>query len=136
MEMKVLVVRQPSAWQIVNGYKDIENRDWSCRYRGLILIQASAALPSKADMAEFRQEARRRGVTRMPEQFETGGIVGLAYLDDCVTRSRSKWFKGSFGWQLSKPRPLRLIPMKGRLRLFDVPPAVRLRVMRQLREAR
>ena len=30
--MKVLVVRQPWAWLIVNGFKDIENRSWNTRY--------------------------------------------------------------------------------------------------------
>ena len=32
--MKVIVVRQPWAWLIVNGFKDIENRSWMTRYRG------------------------------------------------------------------------------------------------------
>ena len=39
-ELKVLVVRQPWAWLIVNGYKDIENRSWRTRYRGALLIHA------------------------------------------------------------------------------------------------
>ena len=29
-----LSIRQPWAWLIVNGYKDIENRDWKTHYRG------------------------------------------------------------------------------------------------------
>jgi hypothetical protein len=29
--MKVLVVRQPWAWLIVNGFKDIENRSWKTK---------------------------------------------------------------------------------------------------------
>ena len=45
--MKVIVVRQPWAWLIVHGYKDIENRSWKTRYRGTLLIQASANLPPK-----------------------------------------------------------------------------------------
>jgi hypothetical protein len=40
--MKVIVIRQPWAWLIVNGFKDIENRSWATRYRGPLLIQASA----------------------------------------------------------------------------------------------
>lgn len=36
--MKALSVRQPWAWLIVNGYKDIENRDWSTQQRGRIWI--------------------------------------------------------------------------------------------------
>jgi hypothetical protein len=29
-----LSVRQPWAWLIVNGYKDVENRSWTTHYRG------------------------------------------------------------------------------------------------------
>lgn len=125
--VKVLVVRQPWAWLIVNGDKDIENRSWHTRYRGKLLIQASANLPSKSDMQEFRKYARKRGAI-LPEIFETGGIVGIAQLDDCVTKSRSKWFTGDVGWVLSKRKKLPFTPMKGQLGLFD-PPA---RILKRL----
>ena len=125
--VKVIVIRQPWAWLIVNGYKDIENRSWHTRYRGKLLIQASANLPSKSDMEEFREYARKRGA-RLPEEFEMGGIVGIVQLDDCVTRSRSKWFSGDVGWVLSKPTKLSFTPLKGRLGLFDPPK----RVLRRL----
>jgi hypothetical protein len=37
--MKALSIKQPWAWLIVNGHKDIENRDWrsdnpGLKYRG------------------------------------------------------------------------------------------------------
>jgi hypothetical protein len=96
MEMKVIVVRQPWAWLIVNGYKDIENRSWRTRHRGALLIQASANLPSKAAMEEYRAFAKKRGVT-LPDEFETGGIVGMVTLKDCVPKSPSKWFEGRSG---------------------------------------
>src|SRR4051812_17728635 len=101
--VKIIVVRQPWAWLIVNGFKDIENRTWRTRYRGPLLIQASATLPSTSDFEEIRRFVRRRGV-QLPDQFATGGIVGIVQLDDCVTRSRSKWFEGPIGWVLSKPK--------------------------------
>ena len=105
MNLKILVVRQPWAWLIVNGFKDIENRSWKTHYRGPLLIQASAGLPSKVDLEEFRLFARKRGVD-LPEKFEKGGIVGMVLLEDCVTTSRSKWFEGPVGWVLSKPKEL------------------------------
>jgi hypothetical protein len=131
MEMKVIVIRQPWAWLIVNGYKDIENRSWRTRYRGALLIQASATLPSKRKLEEYRALARERGVT-LPDEFETGGIVGMAMLKDCVPKSRSKWFEGPIGWQLEKARRLRFIKLKGRLGIFDPPKSVQKRVMKQL----
>jgi hypothetical protein len=127
--MKVIVIRQPWAWLIVNGFKDIENRTWATRYRGTLLIQASAALPSKRDLEQMRLFARKRGVD-LPEEFETGGIVGMAQLHDCVSRSRSKWFEGPIGWVLSKPKRLAFIPSKGQLGLFDPPRSVLNRLRR------
>lgn len=121
--MKVIVVRQPWAWLIVNGFKDIENRSWMTRYRGTLLIQASANLPPKWALEESCLFARRRGV-KLPDEFEKGGIVGMVELEDCVTRSRSKWFEGPVGWVLSKPTKIPLIPLKGQLGLFDPPRSV------------
>ncbi|HXB67526.1 MAG TPA: ASCH domain-containing protein [Candidatus Acidoferrales bacterium] len=121
--MKVIVIRQPWAWLIVHGFKDIENRGWATRYRGTLLIQASAGRPSKCRLDAIRLFARKRGV-ELPEEFEHGGIVGSVQLEDCVTSSRSQWFEGPIGWVLSKPERLRFIPLKGRLGLFDPPPIV------------
>ena len=118
--MKVIVVRQPWAWLIVHGFKDIENRSWATRYRGTLLVQASAGLPTKHDLEEARVFARKRGV-ELPEDFERGGIVGMVRLEDCVTRSRSKWFEGPVGWVLSGAKRLPFIPLKGQLGLFDPP---------------
>ena len=128
--MKVIVIRQPWAWLIVKGHKDIENRTWKTRYRGPLLIQASAGLPSKAKLEEFRLFARKRGAT-LPDEFERGGIVGMVQLDDCVTKSRSKWFEGPVGWVLSKPKKLLFIPLKGQLGLFDPPE----KIVRKLRRS-
>ena len=36
----VLSVRQPWAWLLVNGYKDIENRNWATEFRGRCFIHA------------------------------------------------------------------------------------------------
>jgi hypothetical protein len=125
--MKVIVIRQPWAWLIVNGFKDIENRTWATRYRGKLLIQASATRPSKQELEEIRAVARKRGV-KLPEEFEYGGIIGSAWLEDCVMTSRSKWFEGPKGWALSNPKRLRFVPLKGQLGLFDPPPRVLARI--------
>ena len=93
--MKVIVVRQPWAWLIVHGYKDIENRSWKTRYRGTLLIQASANLPPK-------WAARRRSFVRStsaglscPKDFEKGGIVGMVQLEDCVTTEPKQMVRGT-----------------------------------------
>ena len=111
--VKVIVIRQPWAWLIVNGYQDVENRSWKTRCRGRLLIQASANLPPKWKLEEGREFARQRGV-KIPEILEAGGIVGMVHLNDCVTSHGSKWFEGPVGWILSKPRKLPVLPAKGR----------------------
>jgi hypothetical protein len=134
MNPKVIVVRQPWAWLIVNGFKDIENRRWKTRHRGPLLIQASAGLPAKRALEEFRLFAPKPGVD-LPDQFETGGIVGMVLLEDCVTKSRSKWFEGPVGWVLSDAKRLPFVPMKGQLGLFEPPPKILKRLRLRARRA-
>lgn len=121
--MKVIVVRQPWAWLIVNGYKDIENRTWATKYRGPLLIQASATRPTRPVLEEQRRYAAKCGV-KLPDEFHFGGIVGCVRLEDCVTKTRSKWFDGDVGWVLSKPKKLRFTACNGRLGLFEAPPTL------------
>lgn len=52
--MKVLSIRQPWAWLIVNGHKDVENRTWDSYYRGPLLIHASSAKNGDEYMAADR----------------------------------------------------------------------------------
>lgn len=54
--MKALSIRQPWAWLIANGYKDIENRSWRTNYRGPVLIHASAAMPTWSDWVSIWPE--------------------------------------------------------------------------------
>jgi hypothetical protein len=39
--MKELSIRQPWAWLIIAGHKDVENRSWTTTYRGPLLIHAA-----------------------------------------------------------------------------------------------
>jgi hypothetical protein len=38
--VRVVTIRQPWAWAIVYGGKDVENRRWRTSYRGPLLIHA------------------------------------------------------------------------------------------------
>jgi len=113
--VKILTIRQPWASLIIHGGKDIENRTWATRYRGPLLIQASAA----RDVREFT-EARWRGIT-IPDELLYGGVIGIVDLLDCVPSHASPWFTGPFGFVLAHPRALPFIPLRGRLGLFDAP---------------
>src|SRR6185437_1306545 len=112
-----LSIMQPWAWLIVNGHKDIENRDWPTRYRGLVAIHAGKKLdesPAIAlDRAYHPVSGRRVRFAKDGQQYERGGIVGVAEIVDCVDRSDSEWFVGRYGFVIRNARPVPFIPVKG-----------------------
>lgn len=117
--MKAISIRQPWAWLIVNGYKDIENRSWRTKYRGQVLIHASQGVKT-IEYVRASTLANQLGIT-LPKinDFETGGIVGVATITDCVEQSESPWFVGEKGFVLADARPLKFIQMKGKLSFFE-----------------
>jgi hypothetical protein len=50
--MRALSVRQPYAWLIVAGLKDVENRSRRLRHRGPLLIHASIAITPLREIEE------------------------------------------------------------------------------------
>jgi hypothetical protein len=126
--MKALCVCQPWAWLIIHGYKDIENRSWSTAYRGPLLIVASKCKTptwkrnvfSSPEMEAALHKLLRRLKIKLPETFESGGVVGRVVLSDCLRASESPWFVGPVGWLLTDAEPLPFTPVRGRLKLFDV----------------
>lgn len=119
--MKALSIKQPWAWLIVNGYKDIENRSWDTKYRGLVLIHAAKTKPSVSEWYEAERVAREAGVPYFPpfDAMDKGGIIGYAYITGTVCDSSSPWFFGPKGFLLTGAKPLPFIPMKGRLSFFE-----------------
>lgn len=118
--MKTLSIRQPWAWLIIHGGKDIENRSWHTKFRGRFLVHASKGM-NRIDYAWVKRFAAERGVTIPPfEELERGGIVGSVELVDSVDHSDSPWYMGEKGFALRDPRPLDFVPIKGRLQFFEV----------------
>jgi hypothetical protein len=114
--LPALSVRQPWAWLIVNGFKDIENRNRRTHHRGPLLIHAGLSLDGYAKKIEWVE--RKHGIS-VPLEVDTQGIVGVVDVIDCVESHKSKWFeKGKFGWVLENPRCLRFRRCKGALGLF------------------
>lgn len=122
--MRALSIRQPWAWLIVNGFKDVENREWECLYRGPFLIHASQTMTKKFHRELSATLAQEFGVD-VPafDDLPRGGIVGVATLTGCVRHSTSPWFTGPFGFELKDARPLPFLPRKGQLNFFHVPEA-------------
>lgn len=123
IKMKALSIKQPWAWLIVHGYKDIENRRWSTRFRGRFLIHAGQTF----DWAGYKwlvMNRRKLGLIDLPSPasvfYHKGGIVGEVELIDCVTTYDSPWFFGPYGFILQNARETRFYPLKGELRFFEV----------------
>ncbi|MCY1361404.1 hypothetical protein D9M69_480700 [compost metagenome] len=118
--MKALSIRQPWAWLIVNGHKDIENRSWPTRFRGPVLIHAAKGM-TRDEYEDAAGLCQHLGVP-LPafDKLERGGVVGQATVTDCVNDSASPWFFGKFGFVLVDAKPLPFAPCKGQLMFFDV----------------
>jgi len=126
--MKALSIRQPWAWLILHGGKDIENRTWTTKVRGRVLIHAAQGMTATEWQAAFGLYLQIRRTQGLPavavpfsKQLERGGIVGSVEIVDCVTASDSPWYMGDVGFVLRNPLSLPFIPLKGRLGFFDVP---------------
>lgn len=144
MEMvKALSIRQPWAWLIVNGFKDVENRSWATGFRGRFLVHTGLTMEKEAVEA-VRRACARAGVA-FPDKLPVGGIVGEATLVDCVPIEErgwhervsgwarrgvagargdwylnQDWFVGPYGFILRDARPLPFGRVKGRLGFFEV----------------
>lgn len=131
--MKAISIRQPWAWLVATGQKDIENRTWATSFRGRILIHASKDMTRREyeDVEDFLHWSGigvRQAITLPPmRELARGGIVGVATLDNVVAPSArtSPWhIEGCQGFHLSNARPLPLTACKGALGVFNVDPQV------------
>jgi hypothetical protein len=127
--MKALSVRAPWWWFILHAGKDVENRDWSTKFRGRVLIHASKWF-RKQEMKDDAEDAIiLAGWRDLREKWPTvegiragcGCIVGSVEIVDCVTHSDSPWFSGKYGFVLRDPQFFKPFPFKGALGFFDVP---------------
>lgn len=122
--MKALSIRQPWAWLIIHGGKDIENRSWGTKFRGRFLVHAAKGM-TRDEYTEAADFAKTQGITIPPvEALLRGGIVGSVELVDSQDNSPSPWYMGQKALVLREPRALPFIRVTGRLGFFDVPSAL------------
>lgn len=110
-QIKMLSIRQPWASLIAHGVKDVENRTWTTRYRGPILIHSGKKVDSD-------------GMSQHPGYVDAprGAIIGVVDLVDVRTLSESPWWRhGCYAWILQNPKLLpEPIIYTGSLGLVDV----------------
>lgn len=151
--MKAITIRQPWAWAIVHGGKDVENRTRNIAgaYRGPVAIHAGLAdAVTDHDIDESALSvlwAWRRwwAETGMPGG-QRGHVIGVVDLvdvhADCIedvdgygyTPTCSPWaMSGHHHLALANPRPLAtLIPVRGALGLWTLPADVEAAVLEQV----
>lgn len=121
--MKVLTVKQPWAWLILHGGKDVENRTWPTNVRGRVAIHTSSRVEelecrsALLHMATYGLRSNEREVWRWVNTrlLVAGAIIGTVEVVSCVTSSSSPWFVGPYGFVLRDPIVLpRPIPCKGK----------------------
>ena len=122
--MKALSIHQPWAWAILHAGKNVENRGWSTRYRGPLLIHASKTRSSYDREAQIDWE-KVYGVALPPwDELMFGALVGVVELVDCLPVSQvtaSPWVEGPVCWVMSNPRAFTSpVPLRGAQGLFEV----------------
>ena len=125
--MKAITVRQPWAWLLIHGGKDIENRCWPTNYRGKIAIHAAKEM-TRDEWLDAVLYAEYRGIVVTPDfdELVRGAVIGTMILRDCVTDHESPWFEGPYGFVMTNPVPCDACWTKGALGLWEWnAPAVR-----------
>lgn len=121
--VRTLSVKQPWAWAILHGGKDIENRSKRTHVRGTITLHASASAPDGEALRWLRDT---HGLVP-PSELPRGAVVGIVDIVDCVDDSASAWAsRGELHYCLSSPRALKEpIPAKGALGFWYWKPVTR-----------
>ena len=122
--MKCISIKQPWAWLIAAGYKDIENRTWKTKFRGECFIHASKGMTNK----EYVEALACPGIDtdllmKIPDftKLQRAGIIGKCEIYDVVTQSDSPWFCGPVGWRVRNAMHFsQLHLIKGQLSFFEV----------------
>jgi hypothetical protein len=121
---RIISIRQPWAWAITSGdipadlRKDLENRNWKTNYRGPLLVHASLKPDRRIpEVVSFLEMATGLELPA-PADLPLGGIVGRTNLVDVVSKSKSHWFFGRYGFVLRDSKPLPFIPCKGQLGIY------------------
>jgi len=115
---RALTLRQPWAWAVIFGGKDVENRTWKPRKPFTLLVHAGTAWSE-----EGAEHLELLGIG-IPEAATWGGqIIGAVEVTGATDDSDSPWaIDGYWHWTLENPRPADPpIPTRGRAALFRPP---------------
>lgn len=129
--MKALSIRQPWAWLIMQGFKDVENRSWRSNHTGPFLVHTGQNFVNKDEYKRAYRMLYRydhSAIHRMPswsnrKELFTGGLLGVVEMKGCLPMHDSHWFEGEPLNAFVLENPTRFdepIPYKGSQRFFNV----------------
>lgn len=122
--MSAISVRQPWAWALIHGGKNIENRGrMPPGTLGLIgrrvFIHAAKGM-TRAEYEDAHAFMASIGVDcPPPDQLLRGGLIGTVRLADVTAKSDSPWFFGPVGLVCEDPAPFGPVPGPGQLGWFN-----------------
>lgn len=132
--VKCLSIHQPWANAIFNLGKNVENRIWSTKYRGPLLIHAAKSRRSFDYWTPREWQDKYHCELPSWESLTKGVIIGIVEVVDCFhwlfndpgkSRQYEKWGCGPYCWVLKNPRAFETpIPYKGNQNLFNVDDAL------------
>lgn len=130
---KAISIKQPWAYLICAGIKDVENRTWPTKYKGRVYIHASAKPVGQyfsegvftADQLNYLIQSKKIDLI---EKVQLSAIIGHVDIVNCISKERNG--KGSdsiwaepdcFHWILRNPvlfdKPI--LNVKGKLSFWD-----------------
>lgn len=115
-----LSLRQPWAWLVIYGGKDIENRKWSTKFRGRVWIHAASKMTDDDFEEAFWAARDVAPEIQIPDIrfLDLGGIIGSVEITECCAHHPSPWFFGPKGFVLRNPEPCEFKPCRGSLGFF------------------
>ena len=124
--MKALSIRQPWAWLICAGYKDIENRNFDAPRIGRIYVHAGEKVDNEGAIWLWENK-ERLGIQGCIDEWvnicntwKQGAIIGEIDIEYVTSHHDSLWFVGPFGYVLKNPVLYEVqIPCKGKLGFFE-----------------
>jgi hypothetical protein len=108
--MRVLSVRQPFASLIASGRKTVELRSWGTAYRGPVLILAGSGIWRGTE-----HPIGPRGVSLCVVDLVDVRVVTSADAEAACIKPPGGF---DFAWELRNPRPIKQVPVKGKLGLY------------------
>lgn len=109
--MRVITLKNPWGALVCLGLKDVENRSWSTRYKGEVLIHVSqkpAFVNGYADRLPkgWWQEQNAETIDKILRVVEySSAIIGSVKIVDCVHNHPSIWAEKSFRGNTANPLP-------------------------------